>query len=156
MAKFKKKTSASASINTGSLPDIIFMLLFFFMVTTRMRDTSIMVEQQLPKASQLQEIEQKSLVSYIYIGRPKEPAKFGTEPRIQVNDVFISTSDIPQFVVQEKDKLNPSDRNKIWMSLKVDTEAKMGIINDVQLRLREAEAYKLNYSSVQTAGVAVQ
>jgi biopolymer transport protein ExbD len=155
MSKFKKKTSAKPTISTASLPDIIFILLFFFMVTTRMRDTSIMVEQRLPSASQLQEIEQKSLVSYIYIGKPKEPAKFGSEPRVQVNDVFILPTDIPQYVVQEKEKLPEQDREKIWMSLKVDSEAKMGIINDVQLQLREANALKVNYSAVKSAGAAV-
>lgn len=156
MGKFSKKSKAGANINTGSLPDIIFMLLFFFMVTTRMRDTSIMVEQRIPQATQLQEIEQKSLVSYIYVGKPKEPAKFGSEPRIQVNEVFINPREIPQFVEQEKAKLPEAEREMIWMSLKVDKEAKMGILNDVKLQLREANALKLNYSSnrrVETAGL---
>jgi biopolymer transport protein ExbD len=148
MGKFSKKSQASANINTGSLPDIIFMLLFFFMVTTRMRDTSIMVEQKLPSASQLQEIEQKSLVSYIYVGKPKEPGKFGTEPRVQVNDNFIATNEIPQFVEQEKAKLPEAERDMIWMSLKVDNESKMGVLTDVKFQLREANALKINYSSL--------
>ena len=156
MGKFAKKTKASANINTGSLPDIIFMLLFFFMVTTKMRDTSIMVEQRIPQATQLQAIEQKSLVSYIYVGKPKEPGKFGVEPRIQVNEVFIAPREIPQFVEQEKAKLPEAEREMIWMSLKVDKEARMGILNDVKLQLREANALKLNYSSnkkAETAGL---
>jgi biopolymer transport protein ExbD len=148
MGKFSKKSQASANINTGSLPDIIFMLLFFFMVTTRMRDTSIMVEQKLPSATQLQEIEQKSLVSYIYVGKPKEPGKYGTEPRVQVNDNFIATNEIPQFVEQEKSKLNENERDMIWMSLKVDNESKMGVLTDVKFQLREANALKINYSSL--------
>jgi biopolymer transport protein ExbD len=156
MGKFKKKSNANPTISTASLPDIIFILLFFFMVTTRMRDTSIMVEQRIPQASQLQAIEQKSLVSYIYVGKPKEPAKFGTEPRIQVNEVFINPREIPLFVEQEKAKLPEAERELIWVSLKVDREARMGILNDVKLQLREANALKLNYSSnkrVEQAGL---
>jgi biopolymer transport protein ExbD len=148
MGKFSKKSNANPTISTASLPDIIFILLFFFMVTTRMRDTSIMVQQRLPAATQLQEIEEKSLVSYIYVGKPKEPGQHGTEPRVQVNDNFIPTSAIPQFVEQEKAKLPEADRERIWMSLKVDNETKMGLLTDVKLQLREANALKINYSSV--------
>ena len=147
MAKFTKKNKANPTISTASLPDIIFILLFFFMVTTRMRDTSIMVEQRIPQSTQLQEIEQKSLVSYIYVGKPKETNKYGSEPRVQVNDVFIATTAIPQFVEQEKSKLPEAEREMIWMSMKVDKETKMGILTDVKLQLREANALKLNYSS---------
>jgi biopolymer transport protein ExbD len=154
MAKFTKKSNANPTISTASLPDIIFILLFFFMVTTRMRDTSIMVQQRLPAASQLQEIEQKSLVSYIYVGKPKEPAQHGTEPRVQVNDVFIPTNAIPQFVEQEKAKLPENEREMIWMSLKVDNETKMGILTDVKLQLREANALKINYSYVRACTAA--
>lgn len=154
MAKFTKKSNANPTISTASLPDIIFILLFFFMVTTRMRDTSIMVEQQIPQATQLQEIEQKTLVSYIYVGAPKEPQLYGTEPRVQVNDVFINTRDIPQFVEQEKAKLPEAEREMIWMSLKVDKDTKMGILNDVKLALRDANALKLNYSSTRRAETA--
>ncbi len=112
-----------------------------------MRDTSIMVEQRIPQSTQLQEIEQKSLVSYIYVGKPKEISKFGQEPRVQVNDVFINPSQIPQFVEQEKAKLPEAEREMIWVSLKVDKETKMGLLTDVKLQLREANALKLNYSS---------
>ena len=149
MSKFKKKTSASNDIPTAALPDIIFMLLFFFMVTTVMRETDIMVKQQLPRASQLSKLERKSLVSYIYIGEPKKPELFGNEPRIQVNDVFVGVDDIVLFVNQEKDKLSEAERDQITMSMKVDIEAKMGIVSDVQQELREANARKILYSSIQ-------
>lgn len=147
MAKFTKKSNANPTISTASLPDIIFILLFFFMVTTRMRDTSIMVEQRIPQATQLQEIEQKSLVSFIYVGKPKETNRYGSEPRIQTNDVFIAPRDIPNFVEQEKAKLPEAERELIWISMKVDRDTKMGILTDVKLQLREANALKLNYSS---------
>ncbi len=148
MAKFKKSSRTSEEIPTAALPDIIFMLLFFFMVTTVMRETTIMVRQLLPKSTQLTKLEKKSLVSYIYVGKPKQISMFGSEPKIQVNDVFIETKDIVRFVNQEKDKLSEVERDKITMSMKVDVEAKMGIISDVQQEFREANALKVLYSSL--------
>jgi len=148
MARFKKKTKQKAEISTASLPDIIFMLLFFFMVTTVLRETDLLVENRIPKASQLKKMEKKTLVSYIYIGKPKEVDKYGKEPRIQVNDVLVDPKQIPMFVMQEKDKLDEAERDKIIMSLKVDKGAKMGIISDVKQQLREVNALKVNYSAV--------
>jgi len=124
------------------------MLLFFFMVTTVLRETDILVKQQLPKAIQLTKLERKSLVSYIYIGEPKQINLYGKEPKIQVNDVFVEITDIVQFVNQEKDKLNEAERDQITMSMKVDVESKMGIVSDVQQELREANARKVLYSSI--------
>jgi biopolymer transport protein ExbD len=148
MSKFNKKKKGTPAISTSSLPDIIFMLLFFFMVTTVLRETELKVQNRLPKASQLQKLEKKSLVSYIYIGKPKDTEKYGVEPRIQVNDALVTPKEIPNFVYAEKDKLDEVERDKITMSLKVDIDAKMGIVSDVKQQLREADARKVNYSSV--------
>lgn len=148
MSKFKKSSDTSQDIPTAALPDIIFMLLFFFMVTTVMRETEILVKQQLPKAQQLTKIERKSLVSYIYIGEPKNPSLYGIEPKIQTNDVFIEPDDIIQFVNQEKDKLSEVERDQITMSMKGDVDIKMGIVSDVQQKLRDANARKILYSSI--------
>ena len=147
MSKFKKKTSTSQNIPTASLPDIIFMLLFFFMVTTVLRETNVLVKQSIPEAEQLQKLERKSLISYVYIGKPRDTQKYGTEPRIQVNDVLVQPKDLILFVQQEKDKLPEVERDQITMSLKVDEEAKMGIVTDVQLQLRNANARKIMYAT---------
>lgn len=151
MAKFKKKSQTSSAISTASLPDIVFMLLFFFMVTTVVREQNLQVKQLLPKASQLSKIERKSLVSYIYIGEPRNKDLFGEEPKIQTNDVLVEVKDIVQFVNQEKDKLSEVERDQITMSLKVDVDVKMGIVTDVQQELREANARKVLYSAVRSA-----
>ena len=150
MAKVGKKSNTSQNIPTAALPDIIFMLLFFFMVTTVLRETDILVKQQLPRAVQLTKLERKSLVSYIYIGEPKQINLYGKEPKIQVNDVFVEVSDIVQFVSQEKDKLNEAERDQITISMKVDVESKMGIVSDVQQELRDANARKVLYSSIKS------
>jgi len=148
MAKFKKKSDTSQEIPTASLPDIIFMLLFFFMVTTVLRETTINVQQRVPNATELRKLQRKSLVSYLYLGKPKK-IQWGTEPKIQANDVFIDTKDIVLWVTQEKDKLSEVERDQITIALKVDKEVKMGLVSDVQLELREANARKLLYTALQ-------
>lgn len=148
MGKFKKKTKADTNIPTSALPDIIFMLLFFFMVTTVLREQEILVEQKIPQATQLQKLQKKTLISYLYLGKPKNTALYGQEPRIQANDVLINTSDIIQWVNQEKDNLSEAERDQITISLKADKEVKMGPVSDIQFELREADARKLMYASV--------
>ncbi|MCH7513243.1 MAG: biopolymer transporter ExbD [Bacteroidetes bacterium] len=148
MAKFRKKSKTSQEIPTASLPDIIFMLLFFFMVTTVLRETTINVQQRVPAATELRKLQRKSLVSYLYLGRPKQ-SQWGTQPKIQANDVFIETKDIVRWVTQEKDKLSEVERDQITIALKVDKDVKMGLVSDVQLELREANARKLMYTTIQ-------
>lgn len=146
MSKFKKKSNTSQEIPTSALPDIIFMLLFFFMVTTVLRETTINVKQKVPEATELRKLQRKSLVSYLYIGEPKNTVLYGDEPKIQANDVFIEPKDIVLWVSKEKDKLTEAERDQITIALKADEDVKMGLISDVQLQLREANARKLMYT----------
>uniref|UniRef100_UPI0040488373 ExbD/TolR family protein n=2 Tax=Roseivirga sp. TaxID=1964215 RepID=UPI0040488373 len=148
MSKFKKKSNATQDIPTAALPDIIFMLLFFFMVTTVLRETEIKVKQDIPRAEQLVKLEKKKLVTYLYVGEPKEE-QFGTESLIQANDAFIGIDGIVQWVNQEKDGLPEAERDQITISLKVDKETKMGIIVDIQTELRNANARKIMYATPQ-------
>ena len=148
MAKFSKKTKTSENIPTSALPDIIFMLLFFFMVTTVLREQEILVEQKIPQATQLQKLQKKTLISYIYIGKPKNTGLYGSEPRVQANDALLTPSDIVQWVNQERDMLPEADRNMITISMKIDRDVKMGPISDVQTELREADVRRVLYASV--------
>ena len=134
-------------INTSSLPDIIFMLLFFFMVSTTMREVTVRVRQNMPEATEVQKLEKKSLVSFIYIGEPKNAKLYGTKPRIQLNDVFAEVDDIPEFVAKEREARDEADRKFITTSLKVDGATKMGIVTDVKQELRKSGAFKINYST---------
>ena len=147
MTKFKKKANTKQDIPTSSMPDVVFMLLFFFMVTTKMRETNINVEQRMPQATQLRTLAKKSLISYLYIGTPKKIDQFGTEPKIQANDVFIEPKGVIQWVNAEKAKLDEVDRDAITISLKVDVDSKRGLIADVETELRRANARKLLYSA---------
>ena len=150
MAKFKKKSDGGTpAISTASLPDIVFMLLFFFMVATKMRETTLKVQVTTPSVTEVDKIENKSLVSYIYIGKPikKLQAKFGTAPRIQLNDAFATKEDIFTWVNTEREKIEEAERGKWTVALKVDKKTKMGIVTDVKQELRKANALKINYSS---------
>lgn len=149
MSKFKKKANTKQDIPTSALPDIIFMLLFFFMVTTVLREVTIIVKQNIPEATQLRKLQRKSLVSYLYIGEPKKVSQWGSEPRIQANDVFIEPQDVVLWVNQEKDKLDEAERDQITIAMKVDEETQRGIISDVELELRKANARKLLYTTLQ-------
>lgn len=149
MSKFKKKANTKQEIPTSALPDIIFMLLFFFMVTTVLREVTINVKQRIPEATQLRKLERKSLVSYLYVGEPKKTEQWGTEPRIQANDQFIEPNDVILWVSQEKDKLDENERDQITIAMKVDKEAKRGLISDIELQLRKANARKLLYTTLQ-------
>jgi len=150
MSKFRKKGKKEfPAISTASLPDIIFMLLFFFMVTTVMREVTLMVQVTPPDASEVQKLEDKSLVSFIYIGAPVQrlQAVMGIEPRIQLNDAFAEVSQIKDFVILEKGNMAANERKKQIISIKVDQDTKMGIVSDVKQELREANALKINYST---------
>jgi biopolymer transport protein ExbD len=148
MAKFRKKGGkGTPAISTASLPDIIFMLLFFFMVTTTMREATVLVKIKAPKATEVQKLEKKSLVDYIYIGPPIKKA-LGTESRIQLNDQLATDiKEIREFVELGRSQREEADRKLITTSLKVDMFTKMGIVTDVKQELREVGAFKINYST---------
>ncbi len=146
--RFKtKKGKGSPGINTSSLPDIIFMLLFFFMVTTTMREVTYKVKMKLPEATEVQKLEKKSLVSYIYVGPPVNSRTYGTNTRIQLNDQFATVDDIAEFVQIERQNRPESERKLITTSLKVDSDTRMGIVTDIKQELRKSGAFKINYSS---------
>ncbi len=154
MSKFRQSSSKETpAISTASLPDIVFMLLFFFMVTTTIRDVSLLVKITTPQASELTKLEKKSLVSYIYVGPPvpKYVKVFGTEPRIQLNDQFAKVSDIPDFILAERAARDEAEIPFMVTSLKVDEFTKMQIVGDIKQELRKAAALHINYSSRKAA-----
>jgi biopolymer transport protein ExbD len=150
MAKFARKgKGAMPAISTASLPDIVFMLLFFFMVSTTMREVDLKISVKVPEASEIKKLEKKSLVSYIYVGVPIKSlqGKYGTEPRLQLNDELSQISDIITYISAEREKMNEDDIPFMTTSIKADMEVKMGIITDIKQQLRKASALKINYST---------
>ncbi|MCK5536674.1 MAG: biopolymer transporter ExbD [Bacteroidales bacterium] len=145
----KKKAGGTPPISTASLPDIVFMLLFFFMVSTTMRETDLKIKVHVPEATEIKKLEKKSLVSYINVGIPLENFRdiYGTEPRIQLNDKLSDINDISGFIEMERKKHDENEIPKLTTSLKVDEEAKMGIVTDIKQELRKVQALKINYST---------
>jgi biopolymer transport protein ExbD len=149
MSKFKKKTDGGIpAISTASLPDIVFMLLFFFMVATVMRENSLKIKNALPVANQVEKLDKKNPVSYIYMGKPSTGyEKFGTESRIQLNDQFAELSEVGAFIIAERAALREELISFLTVALKVDKEANMGIVGDVKQELRKVNALKINYTT---------
>ncbi|MGM0565316.1 MAG: ExbD/TolR family protein [Bacteroidota bacterium] len=153
MGKFrKKKEKGTPQVTTAALPDIIFMLLFFFMVSTVMRTESLLVKIKAPGATEVQKLEKKSLVSYINIGPPKQE-NLGSKARIQLNDSFARVSDVREFILTEREKLDEADRQFMTTALKIDQDTKMGIVTDVKQELRQVGAFKINYNTRQVAEI---
>ncbi len=154
MARFKQKNDkGTPGLNMGSMSDIIFMLLFFFMVITTMRESTLFVKITPPKGTEVTKLEKKNLVSYINIGVPTEKytAKYGTEPRIQLNDQIAEVSDIRQFVELEKNARSGMERDLITFAIKADGKVKMGTISDIKQELRSASALKIFYNAAKEA-----
>ena len=140
------------AISTASLPDIVFMLLFFFMVTTVMRETTLKVDVSQPEATEVKKMEKKSLVSYIYIGSPTttQQLNFGTKSRIQLNDVTFSRKEVREihnFIISERLQKDEDEIPYMTTSIKADASVTMGIVTDVKQELRKVNALKINYST---------
>ena len=155
MSKFNKGAKKEMpALSTSSLPDIVFMLLFFFMVTTQMRDVENKVSVTLPEASEVVKLERKDLSSYINIGSPVRhlQAQYGTDARIQLNDSFKTVDDIRDFVAAERDAMSEADRSFMTVCIKADQNVRMGIVSDVKQELRRCSALKIMYSARRPGG----
>nr|WP_319571939.1 biopolymer transporter ExbD [uncultured Draconibacterium sp.] len=150
MSKFRKDDGKELPpISTASLPDIVFMLLFFFMVSTTMREVTLKVKMRIPEATELSKLEKKSLVSYIYIGEPLPTYQktFGKAPRIQLNDQFATVDEVQDFVIAEREARDEAEQPFMITSLKIDENTRMSIVGDVKQELRKSAALNINYSS---------
>ena len=149
MGKFNKNGSKEVpELNTSSLPDLIFSILFFFMMVTSMREVTLKVEFDTPKGTEIEKLEKKSLVSYVYIGKPTKEfrAKMGLSSRLQLNDDFAEVGDIRDYIYMERENMPERDKPFMRVSMKIDQETQMGIVTDVKMALREAWALNVVYS----------
>lgn len=152
MAQIRKNEKKEMpAINTASLPDIIFMLLFFFMSVTSLKEVTYKVRITPPEATELVKLEKKSLVRYIYVGTPTEEYRkaFGSETRIQLDDAFADVTQLEDYVVRERSAMSEDEQNLMTISIKADKDTKMGIIADIKQALRRAYALKISYAAVQ-------
>ena len=148
MAGFKKKESREMpEMNTSSLPDLIFTILFFFMIVTTMREVTLQVKLTVPQGTELEKLEKKSAVSYIYVGPPTDAlrAQMGSSTRIQLNDRYAEPREVMDFVAQERQGM--ANQAEQVISIKADSKTQMGIITDIKEVLRKSWALSINYSA---------
>ena len=149
MGKFNKNGSKEVpELNTSSLPDLIFSILFFFMMVTSMREVTLKVNFETPKGTEIEKLEKKSLITYVYVGEPTEAfrAKMGRATRIQLNDDFAEVDAIGEYIYQEREAMPERDKPFMRVSMKIDEKTQMGIVTDIKMALREAWALNIVYS----------
>lgn len=150
MSRFNKDGGREMpEMNTSSLPDLIFTVLFFFMMVTTMREVTLKVKFDKPAGTQLEKLARKSCTSFIYIGQPTDAlkAQVGSGTRIQLNDKFADANEVYDYVISERNELAEVDKPFFTVSLKADTKTPMGIMTDVKQVLRKAYALKIVYSA---------
>lgn len=150
MSFFSRTRRTVPTLNTSSLPDLVFTVLFFFITVTHMRQVTLKVKYRVPQGTELTRLTRKSAVTHIYIGRPVDAQGRvkGGKPRIQINDKYADAPMITDFVSEERRRMKPEDAKNMTVSLKVDRAADMGTVSDVKLALRRGGAFHINYSAV--------
>ena len=143
MSMFKRKDHSVPGLNTASLPDLIFTVLFFFMIVTHMKENQMKVKYQVPEGTKLERLAKKSTISHIYIGKPY---KGGGITAVQVNDKIVDVAENEDFIAAERKRMSPDDAKQMTVSIKADKKADMGVITDVKQSLRRANALKILYS----------
>lgn len=154
MSRFNKNSDHEVpELSTSSLPDLIFTILFFFMMVTTMREVTLMVKIQKPAGTELEKLTRKSCTSFIYIGRPTEAlrAQYGSGTRIQLNDKYAEVNEVYDFIMSDRNELSESEKPYYTISLKMDKDTPMGIITDVKQVLRKTYALKIVYSAEKLA-----
>ncbi len=154
MSFFRRERREVPQLNTASLPDLIFTVLFFFITVTHMREVTLKVRYTVPQGTELTKLTKKSAVTYIYIGKPSKSmeAAAGTGTRIQLNDKYADVPSVTDYVTEERNRMSPEDAKAMSVSIKADRATEMGLINDVKLALRKAKALRISYSASQKGG----
>ena len=149
MSMFNRRRYEVPGLNTASLPDLIFSVLFFFMIVTHMQKVAVKGQFRTPQGTELTRLTKKTAVTYIYIGKPEGNLQktLGTATRIQLNDKFGSLDDVVDYISAERERMSPEDQQQMTVSVKADRTTKMSIIDNVKLALRKAKAYRISYSA---------
>lgn len=146
MSMYRHHSHEVPGLNTSSLPDLIFSVLFFFMIVTHMRKANVMVKYKVPAGTELTRLTKRSATSYLYIGTPMG-ATSDSPSAIQLNDKLVSIPEVQAYMKSEKKHLREEDRDNMEVSIKADQNTKMGVITDVKQALRQANVLRINYSA---------
>ena len=154
MSLFGRREHEMPGLNTSSLPDLIFTVLFFFMIVTHMRQVALKVAYQAPQGKQLTRLTKKSAVSYIYIGQPVSglagsAANDSSRVCVQLNDKLATPAEVMDYVLAEKQRMGVEDQRQMTISIRADRHVPMGVVMDVKQALRQAKVFRVNYSAVE-------
>lgn len=151
MKNYRKSKSSLPVVSTASLPDIVFMLLFFFMTVTTIKDNTLLVDNRLPNADQVKKLEKRDRIIEIFVGKPSpELAQvLGSEPKIQLDNRLATINEVAPYVLSELAKKPDAIRNLVTVSLKVDKEVNVGVVSDIKEELRRVNLLKVNYTTYQ-------
>lgn len=146
MSMYRHHPHGVPGLNTSSLPDLIFSVLFFFMIVTHMRKANVLVKFREPAGTELTRLTKRSATNYIYVGKP-QAATSDSPSAIQLNDKLVSVSELKAYMSREHKSLDDEDKNNMEVSIKADRDTKMGLITDIKQALREAGVLKIHYSA---------
>ncbi len=149
MSLFGRREHAMPGLNTSSLPDMIFTVLFFFIIVTTMREVELKVRYTVPEGRRLERLTKKSTVTYIYIGMAgaKDAAGGSAPMRIQLNDRIAGVDDIADYIHAERSRMAPEDLKNMKVCIKADRSVPMGMIDDVKQELRRSGVRNIVYSA---------
>jgi len=137
----------------AALPDLIFTVLFFFMIVTHMRQVEPLVRYQVPQGSEVVKDVRKSGLVYILIGKPLQLSGGATAPSsredvaIQLNNRLVTIGELPAMIEQERAKMSDEERQLFTVCIRADRDTEMGVINDVKQALRQAGALNISYAA---------
>lgn len=149
MSIFRRRSHDIPELNTASLPDLIFTILFFFMLVTHMRKVAVKVKYQVPQGTELTKLVKKTTITYLYIGKPmSETGQLaGDSLCIQMNDKLVDVAEIKSYLVKERATMAAEDKKQMSVSIRADKETPMGRIIDIKQSLREANVLNVNYAA---------
>lgn len=149
MSIYRRRSHNIPELNTASLPDLIFTILFFFMLVTHMRKVAVKVKYQVPQGTELTKLVKKTAITYLYIGKPmNETGQLaGDSLCIQMNDKLVDVAEIKSYLVKERATMAAEDKKQMSVSIRADKETPMGRIIDIKQSLREANVLNVNYAA---------
>lgn len=140
---FRSKRHNVPSLNMASMPDLIFTVLFFFMIVTHMRSDEVKVRYEVPQGTEMKKLANKSAVINIYIGR------LDNDWRVQLNGDMVKVEEIPVRIEQLRVAMSPENAEHLTVSLRADRHTPMGVISDVKHALQKCYALRINYSATE-------
>ena len=145
--RFRRPDHSVPELNMASLPDLIFTVLFFFMIVTHMRDVEKQVAYQLPTGTEVEKQQHKSAVVHLYIGKPLDGSS--DDYCLQLNNQLTTVDDIRRYIEGERRRMSPEDQERLTVSIEADRDVPMRFIDEVKQALRQSYALNVSYSAIE-------